>query len=183
MLAGGRPYNPRAFAAGPTFGLRAKKSEATCRSVQVATSGFFVAYGTDWLMTVASDPQVRKLAGRILLWQALVTVGLGALVGTVAGRGSGLSAVTGGVIGLIANLYMTLAALRPVRNAGHAFGRLMVGQVVKVALTVGMFLAVAQREDVVWPAVFAGYVATLVVFWAVPALAAPTLPPRSRARE
>jgi predicted anti-sigma-YlaC factor YlaD len=54
---------------------------------------------------------------------------------------------------------------------------------VKVALTVGMFLAVAQRADVVWPAVFAGYVAMLMVFWAVPALAAPRLPPRSRARD
>ena len=131
-------------------------------------------------MTVASDPQVRKLAVRILLWQAVVTVLLGAVIATMAGRASGVSAVTGG---LIANLYMTLAALRPTRNAGHAFGRLMVGQVVKVALTVGMFLAVAQRADVVWPAVFAGYVAMLMVFWAVPALAAPRLPPRSRARD
>lgn len=134
-------------------------------------------------MTVASDPQVRKLAVRILLWQAVVTVLLGAVIATMAGRASGVSAVTGGLIGLIANLYMTLAALRPTRNAGHAFGRLMVGQVVKVALTVGMFLAVAQRADVVWPVVFAGYVAMLMVFWAVPALAAPRLPPRSRARD
>ena len=91
--------------------------------------------------------------------------------------------MTGGLIGLIANLYMTLAALPPARSAGFAFGRLLVGQFVKVLLTVGMFLAVAQRKDVVWPAVIAGYVATLVVFWGVPALAAPKLPPRSRADE
>jgi F0F1-type ATP synthase assembly protein I len=94
-----------------------------------------------------------------------------------------VSAVTGGLIGLIANLYMTVAVLRPARSAGFAFGRLLAGQFVKVLLTVGMFLAVAQREDVVWPAVLAGYVATLGVFWVVPALAAPRLPPRSRARE
>jgi F0F1-type ATP synthase assembly protein I len=62
-------------------------------------------------------------------------------------------------------------------------GRLLAGQFVKVLLTVGMLLAVAQRKDVVWPAVFAGYVATLVVFWVVPVLAAPRLPPRSKAPE
>ncbi|MFM8645014.1 MAG: hypothetical protein ACKODN_07340, partial [Actinomycetota bacterium] len=82
----------------------------------------------------------------------------------------------------IANLYMTLAALRPARTARSALGWLLAGQFVKVLLTVGMFLAVAQRKDVVWPAVFAGYVATLVVFWVFPVLAAPRLPPRSKAR-
>ena len=133
-------------------------------------------------MTVSSDPQMRRLAVRILLWQALVTVALAALVAAFAGKASGVSALTGGLIGLIANLYMTLAALRPARTARSALGWLLAGQFVKVALTVGMFLAVAQRKDVVWPAVFAGYVATLVVFWVFPVLAAPRLPPRSKAR-
>lgn len=134
-------------------------------------------------MTVSSDPQTRRLAGRILLGQAAVTIVLAALVAAGAGQKSGLSALSGGLIGLIANLYMTIAALRPARSAGFAFGRLLVGQFVKVLLTVGMFLAVAQRKDVVWPAVIAGYVATLVVFWVVPVLAAPKLPPRSKAPE
>ncbi len=134
-------------------------------------------------MTVSSDPQTRSLAVRILLWQAAVTTALGALVALWVGSRTGVSVVTGGLIGLIANLYMTLAVLRPARSAGFAFGRLLAGQFVKVLLTVGMFLAVAQREDVVWPAVFAGYVATLMVFWVVPVLAAPKLPPRSKAQE
>jgi len=133
-------------------------------------------------MTVSSDPQMRRLAVRILLWQALVTVALAALVAAFAGKASGVSALTGGLIGLIANLYMTLAALRPARTARSALGWLLAGQFVKVLLTLGMFLAVAQRKDVVWPAVFAGYVATLVVFWVLPVLAAPRLPPRSKAR-
>jgi F0F1-type ATP synthase assembly protein I len=132
-------------------------------------------------MTVSSDPQMRRLAARILLWQALVTVAFAALAAAIASKASGVSALTGGLIGLIANLYMTLAALRPARTAGFALGRLLAGQFVKVLLTVGMFLAVAQRKDVVWPAVFVGYVATLVVFWVVPVLAAPRLPPRSKA--
>ena len=134
-------------------------------------------------MIVSSDPQTRSLAVRILLWQAAVTTALGALVALWVGSRTGVSVVTGGLIGLIANLYMTLAVLRPARSAGFAFGRLLAGQFVKVLLTVGMFLAVAQRKDVVWPAVFAGYVATLMVFWVVPVLAAPKLPPRSKAQE
>ena len=134
-------------------------------------------------MTVSSDPQTRRLAGRILLGQAVVTLVGYALCAALAGRSAGMSALTGGLIGLIANLYMTLAALRPARSAGFAFGRLLVGQFVKVLLTVGMFLAVAQRKDVVWPAVLAGYVATLVVFWAVPVLDTPRLPPRSKERD
>ena len=134
-------------------------------------------------MTVPSDPQTRRLAVRILLWQAAATIVLGAFVVLWAGPKSGVSVVTGGLIGLIANLYMTVAVLHPARSAGFAFGRLLAGQFVKVLLTVGMFLAVAQREDVVWPAVFVGYVATLVVFWVVPVLAAPRLPPRSKARD
>lgn len=134
-------------------------------------------------MAVSSDPQTRRLAARILLWQAVATLVMGAAAATMAGRSSGMSAVIGGLIGLIANLYMTAAVLRPARSARFAFGRLLAGQFVKVLLTVGMFLAVAQRDDMVWPAVFAGYVATLMVFWLVPALAAPRLPPRSKARE
>jgi len=129
----------------------------------------------------ASDPQARRLAGRILLGQAAATVVLGTLVATMAGLASAVSIVAGGLIGLIANLYMALAVLRPARTAGLAFGRLLVGQVVKVLITVGMFLAVAQRKDVVWPALVSGYAATLVVFWLVPALASPRLPPRSKA--
>ncbi|MFZ9708090.1 MAG: ATP synthase subunit I [Steroidobacteraceae bacterium] len=133
-------------------------------------------------MTLASDPYARQLAGRILLWQAGTTAVLALLAALLAGRDGGASALAGGLIGLLANLYMTFAALRPARSAPLALGRLLTGQFVKVALTVGLFLAVAQQQGVVWPALIAGYLATLVVFWVVPVLAAPRPPPRSRAR-
>lgn len=133
-------------------------------------------------MSLPGDPSTRRLAGRILLWQFLVTLGLAALVAAAVDGASGRSALVGGLIGLIANLFMTLAALRPTQNAGLALGRLLVGQFVKVLLTVAMFFAVAQRKDVVWPALIGGYIATLLVFWAVPVLQGPRTPPRSRAR-
>ena len=133
-------------------------------------------------MRVPGDPSMRRLAGQILLWQSLVSLGLAALVAAAVDGASGRSTLAGGLIGLIANLFMTLAALRPTHHAGLALGRLLVGQFVKVLLTVAMFVAVAQRKDVVWPALIAGYIATLLVFWAVPVLQGPRSPPRSRAR-
>jgi ATP synthase protein I len=126
------------------------------------------------------EPDIRRLAARILVAQAVVTVALAALCYSLWGARHGASALAGGSIGLIANLYMTLAALRTGGGAGMVLGRVLLGQFVKVALTVGMFVAVARTGKAVWPPVIATYVATLVVFWAVPAMAGPRLPPRSR---
>ena len=133
-------------------------------------------------MTSTSDPQARRLAGRILLWQAVVVLALAGLLAVVAGLPAGGDALIGGAIGWVANLYMTIAALRPARTAGVALNRLLVGQFVKVLLTVAMFIAVAQREELVWLALMAGYITTMVVFWAVPVLSAPRQPPRSLPR-
>ena len=131
-------------------------------------------------MIKTREPDVRRLAARILIAQAAVTVALAALCYGLWGARHGASALAGGSIGFIANLYMTLAALRPGGGAGLVLGRVLLGQFVKVALTVAMFIAVARTGKAVWPAVIATYGATLVVFWVVPAMAGPRLPPRSR---
>jgi F0F1-type ATP synthase assembly protein I len=133
-------------------------------------------------MSALGDTDTRRLAGRILLAQTVVTLGLAALVAVAVDGASGRSAFIGGSIGLIANLFMTLAALRYTHSPGLALGRILIGQLGKVLLTVGMFLALAQRKDVVWPAALAGYAATLLVFWAAPVLSSPRLPPRSKER-
>ncbi|MCU0761284.1 MAG: ATP synthase subunit I [Steroidobacteraceae bacterium] len=134
-------------------------------------------------MTPPRDPDTHRLARRILTWQALTSVGLASIGAAAFGTRAGLWVLAGGAIGTVANLYMTLAALRSVGgNAGLALRRLFTGQFVKVGLTVLLFVVVARRGDAIWPAVIVGYVATLVVFWALPALAAPKLPPRSRPR-
>jgi F0F1-type ATP synthase assembly protein I len=134
-------------------------------------------------MSAPGDTDTRRLAVRILVAQAVVTLGLAALVAAAVGGASGRSVLAGGAIGLIANLFMTLAALRYTHSPGLALGRILIGQLGKVLLTVGMFLALAQRKDVSWPAALAGYVATLFVFWAASALSSPRLPPRSKARQ
>jgi F0F1-type ATP synthase assembly protein I len=134
-------------------------------------------------VTPTRDPDTSRLARRILTGQALTSVVLALLGGALFGVRPGLWVLAGGAIGTIANLYMTLAALRSVGgDAGLALRRLFTGQFVKVGLTVMLFYAAARRGDVVWPALIAGYIATVIVFWALPAMAAQKLPPRSRPR-
>jgi F0F1-type ATP synthase assembly protein I len=129
-------------------------------------------------MSPTGETDTRRLAVRILVAQSVVTLGLAAMVAAVVDGASGRSVLAGGLIGLVANLFMTIAALRYTQSPGLALGRILIGQLGKVLLTVGMFLALAQRKDVVWPAALAGYAATLLVFWAAPVLSAPRLPPR-----
>jgi F0F1-type ATP synthase assembly protein I len=123
-------------------------------------------------MTVAGDPEIRRIAARILLAQAATTILIAALCLVFSGRTQALSALAGGLIGLIANAYMTLTTLRSTRNANAAgaLGRLMVGQLVKVVLTIGLMLIVAQGQWANWPVLILAYAATMVVFWFVPTL-------------
>lgn len=131
-------------------------------------------------MSAPRDPHILRLAQRILAWQSVATLGIAACCAAAFGRAAAVSALAGGSIGVVANLYMTIAALRVVGDPGLALGRLYVGQFVKVLLTVAMFYAVARQAWVVWPALIGSYIATLVVFWLVPALGSRRLPPRSR---
>lgn len=131
-------------------------------------------------MIQSREPDIRRLAARILVVQVAVTLAAAALCYAAWGSRPGGSALAGGSIGVIANLYMTFASLRQGGGAVLVLSRFLIGQFVKVGLTVAMFIIVARTGKAVWPPLIATYVATLVVFWAVPAMAAPRLPPRSR---
>jgi F0F1-type ATP synthase assembly protein I len=71
---------------------------------------------------------------------------------------------------VIANAFMTVTALRATRSPGGALGRLLFGQLLKVALTVAFFVIVARDGRAHWPSLLVAYVATMVVFWVVPAM-------------
>jgi F0F1-type ATP synthase assembly protein I len=121
-------------------------------------------------MIQSPDPAFRRLAARILFWQAAVAAAL-ALIGFVGwGARTGLSALAGGGIGVLANLFMTLTALRPSASAAGALGRLLLGQLMKVVVTAVLFVFAAQTGKVVWPAMLVAFVATIAVFWFVPVL-------------
>jgi ATP synthase protein I len=118
-----------------------------------------------------SDSNMRPMAARILAWQAGVGVAIAAACLALWGRQAGVSALAGAAVGIIANLYMTLKALRPRQSARAALGALYMGQLVKIALTVAMFVTAARLPGLVWPALLVAYIATLVVFWWVPFVA------------
>lgn len=119
-------------------------------------------------MIIARDGGIRRIAARILMAQAATTILIAAVCALVWGRTHAMSALAGGLIGLIANVFMTLSALRPTASAAGALGRLMFGQLVKIAVTIGALLIVARGGWANWPALLIAYAATLVMFWFVP---------------
>ncbi len=119
-------------------------------------------------MPISSDSDAWPLARRVLQWQAMTGMAVALVCLMIWGRSAGLSALAGGCIGFVANLYMTLKALVPERAAPGALQRLMIGQLVKVVITVALFVAASRVPHLVWPALLLAYLATLVVFWWVP---------------
>ena len=119
-------------------------------------------------MITAGDGGIRRIAMRILMAQAATTILIAAVCALAWGTTHAKSALAGGLIGLIANAFMTLSALRPTASAAGALGRLMFGQLVKVMVTVGLLAIVARGGWANWPALLAAYAATLLMFWFVP---------------
>ncbi len=118
----------------------------------------------------ARDAASRRIAARILLTQAGTTIAIAAICLVAWGRIAALSALAGGATGLFANAIMSLIVLGAAANAAGALGRLVMGQMVKVMITVGVLLIVARGGWVSWPALLAAYAATLFVYWFVPVL-------------
>lgn len=119
----------------------------------------------------ASDPDIRRTAGRILLWQIGAVTAIAIICYALFGGRSGASALTGGAIGVIANACMTVTALRPARSPGGALGRLLFGQFLKVAVTVALFVIAYRSGRLELPPMLIAYATTLVMFWFVPAMA------------
>lgn len=120
-------------------------------------------------MPTNSDSEARRLAYRVLVLQAMAGLVVAVLGLAVWGRYGFMSAVAGAVTGVIANLYMTFRALQPARTPQAALGRLYLGQLVKVVVTIGLFvLAFLLLPHVAWPALLVAYLATLVVSWSAP---------------
>jgi ATP synthase protein I len=120
----------------------------------------------------SSDSDIRPLASRILLVQTGAGAAVALLCLLVWGRYACVSALVGAGTGVAANMYMTFKALQPARTRRRALGQLYLGQLVKVAMTVALFMLAARLPHLSWPALLIAYAATLVVFWWVPFAAA-----------
>ena len=108
--------------------------------------------------------ELRPLAHRLLWMQAGAAV-LAGIVGLAFwGRNVAISALVGGLIGVIANLYLTFRGLQPASTPQGALGRLYVGQFVKMVVSVALlYLAVTRLPRVSMPALLCGFFATLVI--------------------
>ncbi len=123
--------------------------------------------------------RVRRLAVRIIAAQLVAAIVTALVAWLVRDSNAAASALAGGGIGVVANLLMTLQALRPASGPGQALTRMMLGQFAKIAITIAGFLVLARTPNVAWLAAIVAYMVTLVVFWLVPLISRVRLPPRS----
>jgi ATP synthase protein I len=122
-------------------------------------------------------PQARRLAGSVVLGQVVVTLVAAAICFAVWGRVAGLSALVGGGISAISSAVLALFAFGSPAGAGaeRVARAFYVGEGLKLAVTVALFVAVFLTFKVSFAALFGTYIATLFVYWIALANALPPL--------
>ena len=109
-------------------------------------------------------PQARRLASRGWLSQATVAV-LAVVAAIVWDRYAGLSVLGGASMVWLTNFYVSGRARVLEHSVAAALSRVLVGELIKVICTIGMFLIAARVPHMVWPALLFGYVAALIASW------------------
>jgi ATP synthase protein I len=113
----------------------------------------------------------------VVLGQVVVTVVAAIICFAVWGRVTGFSALAGGGISVIASAALALIGFSspagaPADRVARSF---YLGEGVKLAVTVVLFVAVFLTMKVSFAALFATYIATLFVYWIALANALPPL--------
>ncbi len=128
-------------------------------------------------MIAIDVPNARRLALGVVLGQAAVTV-IAALLGwAIGGQLTAVSALVGGGISTAASprdgcLELRSSAAADPQRAIRAF---YVGEAVKLALVVVLFVVVLKLMKVAPLALFAAFMATFFVYWVALANALPPL--------
>lgn len=101
-------------------------------------------------------------------WQAVATLGIAAVAGTLAGGQAALSALLGGVVNLSAGVvYAFVAWLTPQRDAGTAIVGLFRAEAAKIVMIVAqLWVLLSIYREVVLPALVAAFVVTILL-WGV----------------
>jgi ATP synthase protein I len=122
-------------------------------------------------------PQARRLAGSVVLGQVVVTAVAAIICFAVWGRVVGLSALAGGGISVAASAVLAFIAFSsPAGAAPQTIARkFYIGEAMKLAVTVALFVTVFLTMKVSFIALFATYIATLFVYWIALANALPPL--------
>jgi ATP synthase protein I len=122
-------------------------------------------------------PNARRLAFGVVLGQAAVTVIAALLSWAVAGQLAAVSALIGGGISTAASLAMAALSFggSAAADPQRAIRAFYVGEAVKLALVVVLFVVVLKLMKVVPLALFAAFMATFFVYWVALANALPPL--------
>jgi F0F1-type ATP synthase assembly protein I len=109
---------------------------------------------------------LRRPIRTVLCWQLLVTAALTLLAGIVAGVDGALSAALGGAVSLCAGgVSAIVASLGDKQSAGGIVTGALRAEGIKIALIVGLlWLVLATYADVVAPAFFGSFIATILIF-------------------
>lgn len=121
-------------------------------------------------------PHARRLAFGVVLGQAGVTVIAALLAWGIAGEGAARSALLGGGIATAGSLAMAgLVFASAVANAQRIVAAFYVGEALKLAVVVTLFVAVLRTVKVVPLAMLGSFAATYLVYWIALVGALPTV--------
>ena len=114
----------------------------------------------------ASPRALRRPIRTVLRWQLLATAALTLVAGLVAGVHGALSAALGGAVSMCAGgVSAVVASLGNTRSAAGGVVSALRAEGVKIALIVGLlWLVLATYADVVAPAFFGSFIATILIF-------------------
>ena len=122
-------------------------------------------------------PHARRLAFGVVLAQAAVTVTATLIAWGVADRRAALSALLGGGIATLGSLVMAGLVFGGGRamNPQRVLGMFYLGEAVKVALVIVLFVLVLKLVNVAPLAMFVAFAATFLVYWIALVSALPSL--------
>jgi ATP synthase protein I len=122
-------------------------------------------------------PHARRLALRVVLGQAVVTVIAALVAAGAVDRRAALSALLGGGIATLGSLLMAVLALRggAAGDAQRAVGAFYAAEAAKIALVIALFVAVLKWVNVAPLAMFVAFAATFLVYWIALLSALPAL--------
>ena len=127
-------------------------------------------------MSAIDLPRARRLAFGVVASQAAVSVVAALCALALAGRVGALSALAGGAIATAGSLAMAgLVFGGSSGGAGRALSRFYLGEAVKLAVVVALFVVVLKAMRVAPLAMFAGFAATFLVYWIALLAALPAL--------
>ena len=111
--------------------------------------------------------QARRAVARLAIWQVLLTLVLSFGGYLIVDSAFAMSALTGGLIGMVAGAYQAQRMLRV--DAGtqpEAFMRaLWVSELIKIVLTVAFFILAIRLLKVQMVPTIIGYAGTYIIYW------------------